>query len=76
MEAVASGSQLNTDICFSDGKLVYRLSASGDLRPDNDCHLSGEGRLGYYCHFSLVLEESIMNISNLVFGFWELLERG
>lgn len=34
--AVASGSQLKAIICFCDGKPVYRLLASGDIRPNKD----------------------------------------
>jgi len=61
--AVASGSQLKAIICFGDRKPVYRLSASGDIRPSKELSplwggktrlilsfLSGGREMGYKCN--------------------------
>lgn len=61
--AVASGSQLKAVIPFSDGKPVYRLSASGDIRPNKELtplwggkarlivsFLSRDREVDYKCH--------------------------
>lgn len=60
---VASGSQLKAVIRFNDGKPVYRLSASGDIRPNKELSplwggkarlilsfLSSAREVDYKCH--------------------------